>query len=66
MQYYSVVEKKKKKRRRRRRRRKKKKKKKMLLFVTARTDQENIMLTEKNQSENDKYHMISLICVCEI
>ena len=38
------------------------KKKKILPFVTASVDLENIMLSEINQSEKDKYHMISLIC----
>ena len=37
-------------------------KKEILIFVTARTDLENIMLSEISQSEKDKYHMISLIC----
>ena len=36
--------------------------KKILAFVTAWMDLENIMLSEINQSEKDKYHMISLIC----
>ena len=38
------------------------KKKKILPFVTAWMDLENIMLSEINQSEKDKYHVISLIC----
>ena len=38
------------------------KKKKLLHFATAWMDLENIMLSEKSQSEKDKYHMISLIC----
>ena len=38
------------------------KKKKILPFPTAWLDLENIMLSEINQSEKDKYHMISLIC----
>ena len=38
------------------------KKKKMLPFVTIRMDLENIILCEISQSEEDKYHMISLIC----
>ena len=38
------------------------KKKKMLPFATVWMDLENIMLSEINQSEKDKYHMISLIC----
>ena len=38
------------------------KKKEILLFVTAWMDLESIMLSEISQSENDKYHMISLIC----
>ena len=36
--------------------------KKILPFATAWMDLENIMLSEINQSEKDKYHMISLIC----
>ena len=36
------------------------KKKKILLFATAWMDLENIMLSEVNQSEKHKYHMISL------
>ena len=36
------------------------KKKKILPFATAWMDLENIMLSEKKQSEKDKYHMISL------
>ena len=38
------------------------KKKKILPFATVWMDLENIMLSEKSQSEKDKYHMISLIC----
>ena len=38
------------------------KKKKILPFLTAWMDLENIMLSEINQSEKDKYHMISFIC----
>ena len=38
------------------------KKKEILPFATAWIDPENIMLSEINQSEKDKYHMISLIC----
>ena len=38
------------------------KKKKNLPFATAWMDLENIMLSEINWSEKDKYHMISLIC----
>ena len=38
------------------------KKKKVLPFVTVWMDLENIMLSEINQSEKDKYHIISLIC----
>ena len=38
------------------------KKKKILPFSTVWMDLENIMLSEINQSEKDKYHMISLIC----
>ena len=33
-----------------------------LPFATVWMDLENIMLSEINQSEKDKYHMISLIC----
>ena len=48
MEYYSAV---------------KKKKRKILPFVTCSLmDLENIMLSEINQSEKDKYHMILLIC----
>ena len=36
-------------------------KKKILPFATAWMVLENIMLSEKNQSEKDKYHMISLM-----
>ena len=39
-----------------------KKKKKILSFATVWIDLENIMASEINQSEKDKYHMISLIC----
>ena len=42
---------------------KKKKKEEILPFVIAWIDLENIMLSEMNVSENDKYHMISIICV---
>ena len=38
------------------------KKKKILPFVTVWMDLENIMLNEISQSENGKYHVISLIC----
>ena len=38
------------------------KKKEILPFVTAWKELESIMLSELNQSEKDKYHMISLIC----
>ena len=38
------------------------KKKKVLSFATVWMDLENIMLSERSQSEKDKYHMISLIC----
>ena len=38
------------------------KKKKILPFATVWMDLENIMLNEINQSEKDKYHMISFIC----
>ena len=37
-------------------------KKKILLFVTVWIDLEKIMLSEISQSEEEKYHMISLIC----
>ena len=37
------------------------KKKKVLHFVTVGMDLENIIVSEINQSEKDKYHMISLI-----
>ena len=37
------------------------KKKKNLPFATAWMNLENIMLSEINQSEKDKYHMTSLI-----
>ena len=37
-------------------------KEKTLPFVTPWVDLENIMLSEINQSEKDKYPMISLIC----
>ena len=36
-------------------------KEKILPFATVWMDQENIILSEKSQSEKDKYHMISLI-----
>ena len=38
------------------------KKKKISPFATAWMDLENIMLGEVSQSEEDKYHVISLIC----
>ena len=38
------------------------KKKEILPFATVWMDLENIMLSEKSQSEKDKYHMVSLIC----
>ena len=38
------------------------KQKAILSFATAWTDLESIILSEINQSEKDKYHMISLIC----
>ena len=38
------------------------KKKKNLLFATVRMDPKNLMLSEISQSEEDKYHMILLIC----
>ena len=38
------------------------KKKKVLPFATVWMDLENIMLSEKIQSQKEKYHMISLIC----
>ena len=37
-------------------------KKKILLFPTIWVDLENIMLSEINQSEKDKYNIISLKC----
>ena len=37
-------------------------KKKIFLFETAWMDLENIMLSERSQSEKDKNNMISLIC----
>ena len=37
-------------------------KKKFLPFAIVWMDLNNIMLTEINQSEKDKYHMISLMC----
>ena len=39
------------------------KKKDILPFATARMDLENIMLSAIGQSEKDKCHMISLVCV---
>ena len=39
------------------------KKKKILPFAAVWIDLENIKLSEIRQSEKDKYHMISLICV---
>ena len=53
IEYYLAAKKKKKKER-------KKKKKKILPFVTPWVDLENIMLSEISQSEEDKYHMISI------
>ena len=41
---------------------KKKKKKKILSFLTVWMGMEDIMLSEINQLEKDKYHMIALIC----
>ena len=38
------------------------KNKKILPFATVWMDLENIMLSEISQLEEDKYHMISLIC----
>ena len=38
------------------------KNKKILSFAIVWMDLENIMLNEINQSEKDKYHMISFIC----
>ena len=37
-------------------------KKKVLPFVTVWMDLENIKLSEINQSEKNKYHVISVIC----
>lgn len=34
----------------------------MLLFGTAQGELEGIVLSERNQLEEDKYHMLSLIC----
>ena len=39
-----------------------KKEKELLPCATAWVDLESTMLSEINQSEKDKYHMISLIC----
>ena len=39
-----------------------KKKRKILLLATVQMDLENIMLSEINQSEKEKYYMISLMC----
>ena len=36
--------------------------KKILPVVTASMDLENIVLSERSQSERDKHHMISLKC----
>ena len=38
------------------------KKKEILLFATVWMNIEGIILSEKSQSEKDKYYMISLIC----
>ena len=38
------------------------KKKEFLSLATAWMDPETIMLSEKSQSEKDKYHVTSLIC----
>lgn len=38
------------------------KKEELLSFVTIWMDLEDIMLNKISQSENDKYHMTSLIC----
>ena len=38
------------------------KKNEILPYVTAWMDLEGIMLSEKSETEQDKYHMISLIC----
>ena len=38
------------------------KEKKILPFTTVWMDLENLMLSEINQSEKEKYHMISFIC----
>ena len=62
MEYYSYIPKIKKKTERKERIGKRKIKKKILAFVTVWMDLENIMLSEINESEKDKYHMISLIC----
>ena len=39
------------------------KKKELFPFAIAWMELESIMLSEISQSENNKYHMISLICV---
>ena len=41
---------------------KRKRKRKFYLFAAVWMDLENIMLSEINQSEKDKYHVISFIC----
>ena len=38
------------------------KKNEILLFATAWMDLEGIMLNEINQTEENKYHVISLVC----
>ena len=37
--------------------------KRIKIFVTAWKNLEDSVLSEINQSENDKYHVISLICL---
>ena len=39
------------------------KKNEIMLFVATWVDPEIIILSELNQTEEDKYHVISLICV---
>ena len=39
------------------------KKNEILSFAATGMDLENITLSEVNQTEKDKYHMLSLICV---
>ena len=39
------------------------KKNAIMLFAASWMDLELIILSELNQTQNDKYHMISLICI---